>query len=50
MMDDRELAGHEPDVENGLRLMALLFAKIDELEARIEQLERERARRRRQAA
>ena len=24
-MTDRELDGHEPDVENGMRLVALLF-------------------------
>ncbi len=35
----------EPDVENGLRLVALLFAKIVELEERVEALEeRERVR------
>ena len=42
-MTDHELDGREPDVENGLRLVALLLAKVDELEARVEQLERERA-------
>lgn len=40
-----EARGREPDVENGLRLVALLIAKLDELEARIELLERERVRR-----
>ena len=44
MMDD-EPDEREPDVVNGLRLVALLLAKVDELEARVEQLERERARR-----
>ena len=30
----------EPDVENGLRLVALLFAKVDELEQRVAALEK----------
>ena len=39
----------EPDVENGLRLVALLFDKIRELEGRVAALERRHGGRRRAA-
>jgi hypothetical protein len=39
----------EPDVKNGLRLVRLLFAKIEELDERVEALERRHGGRRRAA-
>ena len=40
-----KLRGREPDVENGLRLVALLVAKVQELELRVEALEHEHGQR-----